>query len=197
MSERTADRGGGFRSDFEFTTLVVIAGMTAVLFAGGISLLGFYEIPPDIDFKPFFIVYAVIALVPWGTPTIAAAVGATLAEGIGDVIEGWAMDDPFGWVGYLIGFTLFGWIVKDDTDSTMRLSVAAIVGAFVQIAIEGLGLLIVEGEAFSVYATVVAGNTVTHGVVMGAVLLIPTLKALQGRVEQFLGPAARTGSRAD
>ncbi|MFB6069117.1 MAG: hypothetical protein ABEJ90_04240 [Halobacterium sp.] len=195
MSGSTSTGGSGFRTDFDFTTLVVIAGMTAVLFAGGLGLIGFYEIPPDIDFKPFFIVYAVIFFVPWGTPTIASALGATAAEGLLDLIEGAGPDDPFGWVGYAIGFTVFGWMTKNaEHDEWLRLGVAATVAAFLQIAIEGIAFLIVEGKAVSFYATVVSANTVTHGVIMGAILLPPTLSALQGRVEEAFGAAMEGNS---
>ncbi|MFB6146544.1 MAG: hypothetical protein ABEJ08_02545 [Halobacteriaceae archaeon] len=193
---RNATAGGSaagsnsFRTDFDFTTLGVVAGVTAVLFAGGLSLIGFYEIPPDIDFKPFFIVYAIIFFVPWGTPTIASAVGASAAEGLLDLIEGAGPDDPFGWVGYVVGFTVFGWMIKDaEADDWLRLGVASVVGGFLQIAIEGIAFLVVAGDSVSFYATVVSANTVTHGVVMGAVLLPPTLQALRGRVEEAFGAA--------
>lgn len=190
MSESTGTGNSGFSTDFDFTTLVVIAGVTAVLFAGGLALFGFYEIPPDIDFKPFFIVYAVIFFVPWGTPTVSSAAGATVAEALLDLIEGAGPDDPFGWIGYVVGFTVFGWMTKDaDPDDWLRLGTAATVGAFLQIAIEAVALLVISGESLSLYATVVGANTVTHGIIMGAVLLPPTLQSLEGRVEQALGTA--------
>lgn len=197
MSGATTDRSG-FRSDIDFTSLIVIAGITAVVFAGGLSLFGWYEIPPDIDFKPFFVVYAVIMLVPWGTPTLASAVGATAAEGILDLVEGYEPDEPFGWAGFILGFTLFGWLTKDaDHSDWLRVSVAATVAAFLQMAVEGLAFLVIENEAIGFYAYVVSANTLTHGVVMGALLLIPTLNALEGRVQQFLGSASKAQASAD
>lgn len=183
-----------FRSDFDFTTLITLAGMTAVLFVGGLGITeAVGEIPPDIDFKPFFIIYALMYFVPWGTPTVAVAIGGGLGEAIGDVIEGYEVDDPFGLVGYIIGFTVAGYLLKDtDADDYIRLSLAAVIGALVQILIEALGVLIISGDAASVYATIVAGNTLTHGVLLGLLPLIPTVAALDGRVERFLGEAART-----
>ncbi|WP_435062616.1 hypothetical protein [Halobaculum sp. EA56] len=189
-----ATTSSGFRSDFDFTTLITLAGMTAVIFLGGLFISeAVGEIPPDIDFKPFFIVYAIMFFVPWGTPTISVAVGGGLGEAIGDVIEGYEIDDPFGLAGYVVGFTVAGYMMKDaNADDYVTLSLAAIVGAFVQILIEGLGIIVIEGEAVSVYATVVAGNTVTHGIVLGLIPLIPTVAALEGRVERFMGEAAKT-----
>lgn len=52
---------------------VVIAGLSAVLFI--ISLLiteRFGEIPVDIDWKAFGLIFAIIALLPVGMPTWAA-----------------------------------------------------------------------------------------------------------------------------
>ncbi|MFB6254329.1 MAG: hypothetical protein ABEI06_06960 [Halobacteriaceae archaeon] len=176
---------------YDFTTLIVIAGITAVLFAGGLALTEFTEIPPDIDFKPFFIVYAIIVLVPWGIPTLTTALGATGAEAILDLIEGAAADDPFGWAGYLLAFTLFGWLVKGDTSNYLKISVAAVLAAFVQIAIEALNILVISDKAISVYVTIVIGNTITHGVIMGAILLVPTLEALEGRVQRMFAVTAQ------
>jgi hypothetical protein len=197
MSEatsQTTSRTGKFRSNFDFTTLITLAGMTAVLFFGGLTITEVVgEIPPDIDFKPFFVIYALLYFVPWGTPTVAIGVGGAIGEAIGDIIEGYAIDDPFGFIGYIVGFTVAGYLLKDtDADDYVRLSLAAIIGAFVQIGIEALGTLIVSGEAISVYAAIVAGNTITHGILLGLIPLIPTVAALDGRVERFLGEAART-----
>jgi hypothetical protein len=197
MSESTSQtrpQSSGFRSDFDFTTLITLAGMTAVLFFGALQItVLFGEIPPDIDWKPFFIVYAILYFVPWGTPTVAVATGGAIGEAIGDIIEGYEVDDPFGLVGYVVGFTVAGWILKDsDADDYVRLSLAAVLGAFVQFLIEGLGLLIISGEAFSVYLVALIGNTITHGIILGLIPLIPTIAALDGRVERFLGEAART-----
>ena len=181
----------GFTTDVELTNLVVIAGLTAVLFAGALAIgEGLGEIPPDIDWKAFFVVYTVIVFVPWGTPTIAAAIGATIAEGILDFFEGIEPDEPFGWTGYVIGFTVAGYFMKNP-DNKVKLASGAVLGAFVQFAIEGLVFIVVEGEALSVYLTALVGNTITHGIVLGAIPLIPVVAALRGRMERVLAPAAQ------
>lgn len=180
-----------FTTDVDLTNLVVIAGLTAVLFAGALAIgEGLGEIPPDIDWKAFFVVYTVIVFVPWGTPTIAAAVGATMAEGILDFFEGIEPDEPFGWAGYLVGFTVAGYFMKDPSNK-VKLVIGAVLGGFIQFAIEGLVFIVVEGEAMSVYLTALAGNTVTHGIILGAIPLIPIVGALRGRMERVLAPAAQ------
>jgi hypothetical protein len=184
----------GFRTGVDLTSLVVIAGLTAVLFAGALALgEGLGEIPPDIDWKAFFVVYTVLVFVPWGTPTIAAAVGATLAEGILDFFEGLEPDEPFGWAGYVIGFTVAGYFFTDPSD-TAKLAIGAVLGAFIQFAIEGLSLVLVSGDAVSVYATALAGNTLTHGIILGAIPFIPVVSALEGRMERVLAPSAQAAN---
>jgi len=194
MSQTTASERTGsssFRTDVDLTDLVVIAGLTAVLFAGALAIgEGLGEIPPDIDWKAFFVVYTVIVFVPWGTPTIAAAVGATMAEGILDFFEGIEPDEPFGWAGYVVGFTVAGYFMKDPSNK-VKLAIGAVLGGFIQFAIEGLVFIVIEGEAISVYLTAVAGNTVTHGIILGAIPLIPVVGALRGRMERVMAPAAQ------
>jgi len=194
MAQATESEAGTsprFTTDVDLTSLVVIAGLTAVLFAGALAIgEGLGEIPPDIDWKAFFVVYTVIVFVPWGTPTIAAAVGATIAEGILDFFEGIEPDEPFGWTGYVIGFTIAGWFMKDPSNK-VKLAIGAVLGGFIQFAIEGLSLLIVAGDAISVYGTALAGNTLTHGIILGAIPLIPVVGALRGRMERVMAPSAQ------
>ncbi|MFB6173731.1 MAG: hypothetical protein ABEI39_03735 [Halobacteriales archaeon] len=191
MSQASASGSGGFRTDVDLTDLVVIAGLTAVLFAGALAIgEGLGEIPPDIDWKAFFVVYTVIVFVPWGTPTIAAAVGATLAEGILDFFEGLEPDEPFGWAGYIVGFTVAGLFMQDPDNKTL-LAIGAVLGGAIQFFVEGLSLVLISGDALSVYLTALAGNTVTHGIILGAIPLIPVVSALQGRMERVLAPSAQ------
>ncbi|MFB6194379.1 MAG: hypothetical protein ABEI75_04875 [Halobaculum sp.] len=202
----------GFDTDMDLSGLIVIAGLTAVLFAGGLVLSEAPgELGLDIDWKPFFVVYAVIIFVPWGTPTIAAALGATIAEGFLDVVEGAEADDPFGWVGYAVGFTVAGYVFDNDTTSTTKMAAGATLGALVQYGLEGLFLFVLGAEAGSVlglsvsgaapiYVVSVLGNTITHGVILGALPLIPTVNALEGRMARLFPHAAEgagSGRRAD
>lgn len=205
----SGERSEGFRTDFDISALVVIAGLTAVLFAGGLVLSEAPgELGLDIDWKPFFVVYAVLIFVPWGTPTIAAAVGATIAEGFLDIVEGAEADDPFGWLGYALGFTVAGYIMNNETSNTAKMAIGATVGAFVQYAIEGLFLFVIGSEpgavlglsvggAAAIYAVAVVGNTITHGVILGAIPLIPTVNTLDGRMQRLFPHASEgTGSRS-
>ncbi|MFB6308658.1 MAG: hypothetical protein ABEH35_04940 [Haloarculaceae archaeon] len=194
QATKTGESTDSFTTDVDLTDLVVIAGLTAVLFAGALAIgEGLGEIPPDIDWKAFFVVYTVIVFVPWGTPTIAAAVGATIAEGILDFFEGIEPDEPFGWTGYIVGFTVAGYFMKEPSN-TAKLAIGAVLGAFIQFGIEGLSLLVISGDAFSVYATALAGNTVTHGIILGAIPLIPVVSALKGRMQRVMAPAAQDAS---
>jgi hypothetical protein len=64
--------------------LIVIAGLTGVLFFFGLLITErIPEIPVDIDFKPFFIPFLLVALLPVGAPAWAVGFGAALGEGFG------------------------------------------------------------------------------------------------------------------
>lgn len=176
------------RDDYSTPKLVVIAGITAVLFAGGLLVTErLPELLVDVDFKPFFIVYAIVALLPWGMPSLSAGLGAAIGEGFLDVLEGYEVDDPFGFVGYVIGFAVAGWIFDDEPQNTVRLAAGAILGALIQAMFEATALVVIEGEALEVAAISAAGNTVTHGILLGVIPLVPTIAALHGRIERFLG----------
>lgn len=178
---------------------MVIAGISAVLFVGGLLLTEFAGVPEffgDTDFKPFFLAYLLAALLPYGAATLSVGFGMALGEGILDVVEGYAADDPFGFVGYVVGLWAFAYVLHElgDPDNRLHMSVAAIVGAFVQIAIEGVAYLLIDGETLAFYAINVFGNTVTHGVVLGFVPLLFVYPLLHGRLERYLGfaPQGRT-----
>lgn len=177
--------------------LMVITGIVAVLFMGSLLLTEFAGVPEilgDTDWKSFFIPYLFISLLPYGYATLSVGFGAALGEGILDVVEGYAPDDALGFVGYVVGFWVFGYVLHEWGDPTNKyhLSVAAVVGAFVQIAIEGIGYLAVSGRAFSFYAINVVGNTITHGIVLGVVPLLIIYPMLHGRIERYLGFAPRS-----
>ncbi|MFB6218545.1 MAG: hypothetical protein ABEH77_05110 [Halobacteriaceae archaeon] len=202
---QTSTGESGFSTDHQLGDLIVIAGLTAVLFAGGLFLAEAPgELGLDIDWKPFFVVYAVIIFVPWGLPTVAAALGATFAEAFLDVAEGAAADDPFGWVGYAVGFTAAGYIFGNDTSSTAKMAIGGTLGALLQYAIEGLFLFAIGSEPGSVlgmqvsgaapiYGIAVIGNTITHGVILGFIPLIPTVGYLEGRIQRMFPLAAEDG----
>ena len=45
-------------------------------------------------------------------PTLSVGLGGAIGEGILDVFEGYELDDPIGFLGYVLGFTAFGWYLK-------------------------------------------------------------------------------------
>ncbi|WP_435124639.1 hypothetical protein [Halobaculum sp. D14] len=182
--------------------LMVITGITAVLFVGGLLLTEFAGIPEffgDTDFKPFFLPYLLAALLPYGAATLSVGFGMALGEGILDVVEGYAADDAFGFFGYVVGLWAFAYVLHrwgDPTNKT-HMSIAAVVGAFVQIAIEGVAYLVIDGETATFYAINVVGNTVTHGIVLGAIPLVIVYPLLHGRIERYLGFAPQGSSSAN
>ena len=156
------------------TALLGVA--SAVLFMIGLLLSeSFGEFALDIDLKPFFLPYLLIALSRYGIPTLSVGLGGAIGEGILDVFEGYELDDPIGFLGYALGFTAFGWYLKsvaDDPRAPLSLTVGAVLGAFVQAVFEGIAFLVFEASADPLNAVFsVAGNTITHGVLLGAVPL--------------------------
>lgn len=167
---------------------MVVAALVAVLFFFGLLIFErIPEIPVDIDFKPFFIPFMFLALLPKGLPTLAIPLGAAVGESIGDIIEGYEVDDVFGFAGYFVGFAVAGLIVNGQPLKWGRVAMACIVGAFVQAVIEASAFLVFGEEGLSVAIFSALGNTVTHGIILGAFITIPLVKALHGRVERLLG----------
>ncbi|WP_344136637.1 hypothetical protein [Saccharopolyspora halophila] len=167
---------------------MVVAALVAVLFFFGLLIFERVpEIPVDIDFKPFFIPFVFLALLPRGLPTIAIPLGAAVGEAIGDIIEGYEVDDPFGFAGYFIGFALAGYLMSGKPLNWARISVACLVGSLVQAVIEASAFLAFGEEGLGVTVYSALGNTVTHGLVMGALVTVPLAYALHGRIERLLG----------
>lgn len=134
------------------------------------------ELALDVDLKPFFLPYLLIAAVRYGSPTLSAGLGAAVGEGALDLVEGYELDDPIGFIGYVVGFTVFGWYLHrgaDDPTARRAQVTAAVLGAFTQAAFEGVAFLLFATGASPLDAGLsVAGNTVTHGVVLGAMPLV-------------------------
>lgn len=196
--------------------LVVITGLTAVLFFFGLLVTErFGEIPVDVDWKPFFIPFLFVALLPMGPPAWAVGLGAALGEGFGDILEGYEIDDPFGFFGYIICFGLAGYIIRNRPRNWLLVSVACIVGAFIQALIEALTFFVfglpevssAELPGFldflaggspvliTVWATI--GNTITHGVILGLIPLLILIPLLYGRIERLLGFAPVEGTEEE
>lgn len=177
--------------------LVVIAGLTAVLFFFGLLITErIPEIPVDIDFKPFFIPFLLVALLPLGRPVFAVGLGAALGEAFGDILEGYEVDDAFGFVGYLICFVVAGYIIRNRPRNWLLVSVACIVGAFLQAVIEAATFLVFGEEALGIAIYSALGNTITHGIILGIIPTLILIPLLHGRIERFLG-FAPVGQKQD
>lgn len=176
--------------------LTIVTVLCTVIFFLALTLLeAIPEIPVDIDFKPFFIPLAFVALVPLGKPTFAVSFGAMLGEFLRDLLEGYEIDDPPGAIGYVVAFAIAGYIIRDQPLSKVRLFIAAIISGAVQAVFEASAFLIFGEETLSVAIWSWAGNTVTHGLIMGAIPLILIIPQLYGRVERYLGYAPRGQER--
>ncbi|MFB6298487.1 MAG: hypothetical protein ABEH56_08205 [Salinirussus sp.] len=191
--EEIGGDGGAGGSVAWVTGTLAVGVLSAALFAGGLLVTeSIPEFAVDVDFKPFFVPYLLIAFVPYGTATLSVAGGAAVGEGMLDISEGYELDDPFGFIGYVVGFLTFGWYLKtvaDDPSDPRSQAVAATVGAFVQAVFEGVAFSIFEAGAPLINAAVsVLGNTVTHGVVLGAVPLVVLYPFLEDRVSAGLLP---------
>lgn len=165
--------------------LALVGLASAVLFGLGLLLTeSVGEVGTDVDLKPFVIPYLLIALFRFGTPTLSIGLGAAIGEGLLDVVEGYELDDPIGFIGYVVGFMAFGWYLSEiatEPTSARSLTVAALLGAFVQATFEGLAFFVFTSTAGVDQAVLsVVGNTVTHGLLLGAlplVLLFPRAHA--------------------
>mgnify|MGYP006277362055 CR=1 FL=1 len=173
--------------------LVALLGVGAVVFALGVGLaeLG-GELGNDVDFKPFFLVYLLIALVRFGGPTLALGLGAAMGEGVHDLIEGYEADEPLGFIGFIVGFVVFGWVLHrvapDPGDRRWQVT-AAMVGAFVQALFEGFAFLFMTDFSVGEALYSVAGNTVTHGILLGAIPFALLYPAVADGWWLFSGPS--------
>ncbi|MFC7068204.1 hypothetical protein [Halobaculum lipolyticum] len=162
--------------------VLLYGALAAGVFAAGLLVTEpAGELGLDIDFKPFFLPYLVIAAIRFDERAVAASVGAAVGEGVLDLVEGYELDDPFGFVGYVVGFLVFGWVLRevapDESDRRWQ-ALACVCGAGTQAAFEGAAFYLLSDSGVSEALVSVVGNTVTHGVVMGAVpfvLLAPAV----------------------
>ncbi|WP_181861633.1 hypothetical protein [Haloplanus salinus] len=178
--------------------MIGIGVVSCLLFIAGLLLTEAPgEVATDVDLKPFFLVYLLVAVCRFGFPTLSAGLGAAVGEGVLDVFEGYELDDPIGFIGYVVGFTVFGWylhrVAGDPSDGRAQV-VAAVLGAFAQAFAEGVAFLAIDADAGVTAAAVsVGGNTVTHGVVLGAIPLVLLYPTVAG----YVGTEANDRSTAD
>jgi hypothetical protein len=188
MSTQSRAAGAPAGSQATGPKMMVVAALVAVLFFFGLLIFErIPEIPVDIDFKPFFIPFLFLALLPRGLPTLAIPLGAAVGEAIGDIIEGFEVDDPFGFFGYFLGFAVAGYLIGNRPLNWVRVTVACIVGALVQAVIEASAFIAFGEEGLGVAVYSALGNTITHGILLGALVTVPLIYALHGRIERLLG----------
>ncbi|MFB6293882.1 MAG: hypothetical protein ABEH60_06445 [Halonotius sp.] len=163
---------------------------SGLLFAIGLTvteLIG--EVAVDVDFKPFVIPYILITINRFGLSTMSIGLGAALGEGVLDVLEGYEIDDPIGFLGYFLGFTTFGWYlheVADDPTRLRSLTIGATLGAFVQACFEASAFLIFASNAGPLNAIIsTLGNTITHGILLGAIPLVVVIRTFPAFAERI------------
>ena len=175
------------RSDF-----AAVLGFTSVAFF--LVLLPFElipEIPVDIDAKPFFVPLAICALLPSGRIGLAVALGVALGEGLRDLMEGYELDDPIGFFGYIAAFYAASLIFATAPFNAFTLILGSLVCAAIQSTLEASSFLLFGGEALTVAVWSAVGNTISHGLIFGAIPLLVLTPRLHGRFEAYLGFAPR------
>lgn len=177
--------------------LTVLCVLTSVTFFIGLTIFeAIPEIPVDIDFKPFFIPMSFVALVPLGKPLFAVSLGGLLGEFLRDLLEGYEIDDPIGAVGYVVGFFVAGYIIGNHPLNKMRVAIAAAVAGFLHAAIEATAFILFSQETAYIALWSAIGNTITDGIILGAIPTPFIVPQLYGRVERYLGYPLR-GQRRD
>jgi len=177
---------------FSTSRFMALTGVSAVLFF--LTLIPteiIPEIPVDIDFKAFFVPLVLVALLPVGRPTLAIALGVALGEGIRDLMEGYEIDDPIGFIGYIVGFLAAGYVIGIRPMNKVVLTIGAVICAGLQASIEATSFIVFGEEGISVAAMTALGNTITHGIIMGAIPALFLVPALHGRIERYLGFAPK------
>ncbi|MDG5777515.1 hypothetical protein VB773_13395 [Haloarculaceae archaeon H-GB2-1] len=177
-----------------FRRLLALALLSAVVFGIGVYVAEIpAEIGLDVDFKPFVIPYLLIAVLSFGRSTLAVGFGAAMGEGYLDVAEGYELDDPLGFVGYVVGFLAFGYLlhrVAPRPDDRRWQMLAALGGAFVQAAFEGVAFILLAEADVGTVAASILGNTVTHGLLFGAIPLVVLYPVVRDRVAERLPSVA-------
>ncbi|MFB2935113.1 hypothetical protein ACE1B6_07520 [Aerosakkonemataceae cyanobacterium BLCC-F154] len=168
--------------------LVIVGVLSTVSFFILLTLTeAIPEIPVDIDFKPFFVPMSLIAVVPTGCPALAVSLGAMLGEFLRDMLEGYEIDDPIGAVGYVVGFFSSAYVIGNRPLNKVRVFIACLVAGFVHAVIEATSFIIFDTETLYIAVYAAIGNTITDGLIMGAIPTIFIVPRLYGRIERYLG----------
>jgi len=168
--------------------LTVLTVLSAVIFFLGLTLFeAIPEIPVDVDFKPFFIPMVFAALVPRGWPLFAVALGGMLGEFLRDMLEGYEIDDPIGAVGYLVGFLAGGYVIGSQPLNKIRVGIGAAVAGFLHAIVEATAFILFSEETVYIAVWSAIGNTITDGIILGAIPTPFIIPRLYGRIERYLG----------
>jgi len=89
----------------------------------------------------------------------------------------------------IICFAIAGYIIGNRPRNYLLVSVACIVGAFVQAVMEAATFLVFGEEALNVAILSAFGNTATHGIALGLIPTLILIPLLYGRIERFFGYA--------
>jgi hypothetical protein len=158
---------------------MVFAYVAGAFFIGLLVTELFGEIPPDIDLKPYFIPMLFIITLPsrygW---TI--GLGAAVGEGIGDLIEGYEVDDPVGFVTYVVAFAVAGMIINGEWEDRVRVLWAGIAAGTVNALPEAFMFAVMGGVGATTAVVSALGNIVSHGVLLGA---LPLFFVTEGALE--------------
>jgi hypothetical protein len=130
-----------------------------------------------------------------GAPTLAVALGAALGELLRDMLEGYEIDDPIGTIGYVVGFVLAGYVVGNRPFGKTRLIAAGAVSGLVHAVIEASSFLLFSKETMGIAIWSAVGNTITDGIIMGAIPLLFLVPRLHGRIERYMGFAPHRQDR--
>ena len=175
----------------------MVLGASAALFFFGLLVTEMFgEIPPDVDFKPFFIPLVLLASLPWRYRW-AVALGAAIGEGVGDLLEGYELaDDPMGFIGYVLGFVVAAQILRDRPHQRSRLVAAGLAAAFINAVPEAIGFYL-EGVEPWAPGRWARGHPVSHRVLLGAiplVLLAPIARRTLARLVRIENGQGRDAS---
>lgn len=176
--------------------LTVISGLSAVLFfLVLVPIDSIPEIPVDIDFKPYFVPLTLVALLPVGRASLAVGFGAAVGEGLRDILEGYEIDDGPGFVSYVLAFALAGYVIGQHPRSRARLAAGALLAGLVNAVVEAASFALLGAKGMDVAVESAVGNTLTHGLIAGAIPLMFVAPRFVGKIERFLGYAPKGWDR--
>ena len=112
-----------------------------------------------------------------------------------DLLEGYEIDDPIGAVGYVIGFFIAGYIVGNHPLNKIRVAIAAAAAGFIHAAIEATAFILFSQETVYIAFWSAIGNTITDGIILGAIPTPFVVPQLYGRIERYLGYPPRGKQR--